>query len=72
LVFIARLIHFRYICSISCCPLCRQPMSREIHNRTTYIVCHRCRTIFFAFRPSDDPDRIHDEVDIAESLKKKT
>lgn len=69
LVFIARLVHFRFTCGISGCPLCRLPMARETHNRTTYIVCHRCRAIFFAYRPSKDPDRIHDEVDIAQSIQ---
>ena len=69
LVSIARLVHFRCTSNMSGCPTCGQPMTRETQNRTTYIVCHRCKVIFSAFRPSEDPDRIHDEVDIAQSLK---
>jgi DNA-directed RNA polymerase subunit RPC12/RpoP len=69
LVFIARLVHLRSTSNISGCPTCGEPMTRETQNQTTYVVCHRCQAIFFAFRPSEDPDRIHDEVDIAQSLK---
>lgn len=69
LVFIARLIHFRFTANISGCPLCREPMTREKRNSTTYILCHQCRVIFSAFRPSKDPDRIYDEVDITKALK---
>lgn len=69
LTFIARLLHFRFKHHISDCPVCGRKMTRETRQKTTYIVCHRCRIIFSAYRPSADPDRIYDEVNRADSWK---
>ena len=62
IAFIVRLFVFLRNSKPLKCSQCRGVSEKCKKGDESYIVCHNCRTTYFAYKPSTDPDKIFEEI----------
>ncbi len=67
-VFIVRLVVFTRSSGPLECSQCGSILEKLKKVEKSYLVCHECRTIYFAYEASTDPDKIFEEIKLTKDL----